>query len=118
MKKETIKLTRKNFNGLLLFWGILLLGILGGLAKQNWAENVYVIISFICMIIFIPVPLLKSKIKPIKHFIATYFINVLFCISMGWWWVGSYWLIITISTGYGMHFYIESMKNVVEGGKP
>ncbi len=113
-KSKKIKLTSNNYIGLALFWGVLLIGILGGLAGQKWAENIYTFISFGFMIIFIFSAIAKTKFKPIHQLISTYFIHVLFCVAMGWWWLAVWWIITTISAGIGMHYWIEATKETIE----
>lgn len=114
MKKENIKLTPQNYVGLGMFWVILVIGAIGGIENQKWAENIYTFLSFGFMVIFVLSALVKTKFKPVKQFIATYFIHVLFCVAMGWWWLVIYWIILTISAGVGMHYYIEATKGAVE----
>jgi len=114
MKKEEIKLSTNNYIGLAMFWVILAIGFTGGVAEQKWAENIYTFLTFGFMIIFVLAALVKTKFKPVKQFIATYFIHVMFCVAMGWWWLCLYWVITLISAGVGMHYYIEATKEAVE----
>ena len=99
---KSLPLTRQNYVGLAMFWGVLFIGILGGLAGQKWAENIYTFLSTVTMIIFVSTALMKSKFRPVKQLIATHFIHVLFCVAMGWWWLCCFWILTTVGAGVGM----------------
>ena len=114
MKEDNIKLTTQNYVGLGIFWVILTIGIIGGVTGQKWAENIYTFLTVGLTFIFIFAVLTKTKFKPVKQFVSTYFIHVLFCVAMGWWWLSLYWCIILISVGAGIHYYIRATKGVVD----
>lgn len=114
MKREKIELTKNNYFGLASFWGFLLIGIIGGLLDQKWAENIYTFLSICLMIIFIFTAILKAKLRPIKENFATFFIHVLFNVAMGWWWLVIYWIITIMCLGIGMHHYLETSKETKE----
>ncbi len=111
---KSMPLTKQNYIGLAIDWGVLVIGILGGLAGQNWAENIYTFLSTVIMIIFVASIVMKSKFRPIKQFVATYFIHVLFCVAMGWWMLTFWWVIVTIGAGVGMSNYIDATKEATE----
>ena len=111
---KSLPLTQRNYVGLAMFWGVLLIGVLGGLVDQKWAENIYTFLSTVAMIIFVAAALIKSKFRPVKQFIATYFIHVLFCVSMGWWWLCVWWILVTIGAGVSMSNYIDATKEATE----
>jgi len=111
---ESMKLTKQNYVGLAMMVGILVVGIIGGYGKQQWAENIYTFLSVVLMIIFMGAALFKSKFKPIKQFMAVYFIHVLFCVSLGWWWVMLWWILTCVSVGVSMSNYLDAMKGAVE----
>jgi len=115
MKTENVKLRKNNYLALIMFWVILLFGVLGGIANQNWAENIYVFLSFIFMVGFVISALARIPQYHLKEFVSTYFIHVLFCVGMGWWWLCLYWLLITCSAGAGINYYMKAIKEAVNG---
>ena len=112
---KSMKLTKQNYIGLSMMFGILAIGVIGGYGGKEWAENIYTFLSTLLMIIFMGAALVKSKFKPIKQFMAIYFIHVLFCVSLGWWWLMLWWLVTCVSAGVAMNYYLESLKGAVEG---
>lgn len=116
IKPEKIVLSKQNYVGLAICFGILALGAIGGIAKnQQWAENIYTFITIGLAIIFVFSALLKAKFKPIREFAGAFFIHAIFCAAMGWWWLCLYWIIIDIALLVCMHFYIEDYERKQKG---
>jgi hypothetical protein len=111
---ESLKLTKANWSGLGMFALVLAVGVLGGIGKFVWAENIYTFMSVVIMVIFFSTALMKSKLKPLKEFIGMYFLHVLFCVAMGWWWLCLWWLITTCAAGVGMSNYMDAAKAATE----
>jgi len=110
MEKIDQTLTKQNYVGLAILWGLLALGAIGGYGHQQWSENIYTFMSTLLAVIVVVAAIAKGKVRPLKQFMATYFIHVLFCVSLGWWWLMLWWLAICIATGFAMHNYLEGAK--------
>jgi hypothetical protein len=116
--KVDVKLTKANVSGLIMFAVVLLVGVLGGVANQAWAENIYTFLSVVATVIFVGTAFMKSRLKPLKQYIAMYFVHVLFCVAMGWWWLVLLWVITTVAAGIGMSNYMDAAKKATTKKPP
>lgn len=103
-------LSRQNYIGLTIFGLILALAFAGGPFHQKWAENLYTFISVAITIIFIGAALLATRMNPIKQFFAAYFLNVLYCAAIGWWWLCLFWTVNVFIAGYLISQYITAYE--------
>jgi predicted membrane protein len=110
LNMEKIQLTKKNYFGMGMLLGILLIGIIGAVGEYEPAENIFTFISLILMFLFIYTALVQDKIKPIKQFIIINVFIILFCVGADWWWVSLYWMIILLAKGSCMINYINDAK--------
>ena len=115
---EKIELTKKNYYGMGVLLVILLIGLIGALGKQEWAENIYTFISIVLMGLFIYMEVVKTKVKPIKQYLMISVILILFSVAADWWWVGLYWCVITISMGICMSNHISAVKEQAAKQEP
>ncbi len=94
---EKFELSNKNYIALAVLTTFLIIGILGGVAEQKWAENIYTFITIVVTILLAASALVKTEFKPIKQFVGMYSFHILFCVAMGWWWLCICWLVATTS---------------------
>lgn len=113
MKKEKIELNRNNYIGLTMFCIMLALGAVGGIAEQKWAENIYTFLTICLMIAFIVTALSQTEFRPVKEYLAIFFIHALFSAAMGWM-LFICWIFIMMSMSMGMHYYLEAAKESKE----
>lgn len=96
MKHPKVTLTAKSYYGMALYTVFLIIAALGGIGDMEWAENIYTFVTVLYLFLLIFSTLVKSELKPIKQYIALYFLHVLFNAAMGWWWLTIWWIIIIV----------------------
>jgi hypothetical protein len=103
MEKESVPLNKKNYITIGALIVFLIIGAIGKVFNQEWAENIYTFWSCFTMVVFICFAISKTLLKPIKPFVVMYTLNLFMCVAFGWWWLVMGWVITHLCCFYGMY---------------